>query len=385
MEIPINSSQRTKPQLFKWILVLLVFAATFYLSGCSLIDQVGFQSTPTLTTTPTSHPTLTATPSAPSATPTTQSSQSVATIEPTPIPPNITHYSANENGVAIDVPEGGRYIMIGDSLGYGSQFLGNNTFDDMCVDRWPFSEQLTSETGILTTANLDRGHSIRSPFLVQTVRGRQVEYCNPDENDPIANTLVPGSNTKEWLEELRFHPVVQQELKNPENPVVLMLIGADIFAEKIDKPPVNIQEYTQNLGKLIAYFAEFDKITYISHFPHVREGSFIKANELEATNELIDRINESIDEMVALNGYLDTEKGSFVDFGQKVIEDNEMRVWVNYVQPGPALDSLSDTFPDEFYAKDGLHYHADAYNAIGSAWAETLKTPVTVVRAEWIN
>ena len=379
---------RYKRQGARFSGVIWIILSLSFLTSCQFFDNLPPQpsavSTSLPTPIPTSAPTNTATFPSPSETPILETGTLSPTPEPTPAPPSLNEYASAEGAVTIHVPDGGRYIMIGDSLGYGSQFLGNNTFDDMCVDRWPFSEQLTTETGILTTANLDRGHSIRSPFLVQTVRGRRVEYCNPGPEDPILNTLVPGSNTMDWLEELRYHPVVQQELSNPANTVVLMLIGADIFAEKIDKPPVNIDEYTQNLGKLIAYFATFDKVTYVSHFPHVRIGSFIKSNELQSTNDLIDEINLRIDEMVALNGYLDTETAEFVEFGQQIIEQDGMRLWINYAQPGPNLDELSDTFPDNYYAKDGLHYHADAYNAIGSAWAAALKAPIEVIQAEWL-
>jgi lysophospholipase L1-like esterase len=230
---------------------------------------------------------------------------------------------------------------------------------------------------------LDRGNSIRTPFLVQTVGGRRVEYCDPAADDPLLNTIVPGSNTTEWLDELRFHPVVQEALNNPDNKVVLLIIGADIFAEKIDKPPVSIEEYVQNLGKLIQYFGTFDKVTYVAHFPHVRQGSFIKRGEVQPTNEKIDAINQHIDDMIHLNGYLDTGTGQFVSFGQSVIEQDNMRLYINYAQPGPALDQLSDTFPDDTYALDGLHYHAEGYNAIGSAFAEALRAPIEVVQAEW--
>jgi len=298
--------------------------------------------------------------------------------------PVITEYAAADGGVTIHVPETGRYIMIGDSISYGSQFLGANTFEDICVDRWPFSEQLSIDTGILTSADLDRGHSILSPFLVQVVDGITVEYCNPGADDPMMNTSVPSSTTTEWLEELSFFPVVQQELNNPANPVVLMLIGADVFAEKNDKPPVNIDEYTQNLGKLIAYFTTFNKVTYIAHFPHVRLGSFIPAGDLQATNDLIDAINLRIDELVSSNGYLDTETGLFVEFGQLIIEQDGLRLWINFAQSGPALAQLSDTFPDNYYAEDGLHYHADGYNAMGTAWADSLKARIKVLQAEWL-
>ena len=298
--------------------------------------------------------------------------------------PRITEYAAVDGGVTIKVSAENRYIMIGDSLGYGSQFLGNNTFDDICEDRWPFSQQLTAETGILTTADLDRGHSILSPFLVQVVNGETVEYCNPSAGDPMLNTVVPGSFTIEWLEELRFFPVVQQELNNPANPVVLILIGADIFAEKINKPPVTVDQYTQNVGELIAYFATFDKVTYVAHFPHVRPGTFIEPDELQTTNDMIDAINLGIDELVALNGYQDMATSQFIEFGQHIIEEDGLRLWINFAQAGPALDQLSDTFPVEYYAKDGLHYHATGYNAFGTAWANSLKAPISVIQAEWV-
>ena len=298
--------------------------------------------------------------------------------------PEITEYAAADGGVTIHVPETGRYIMIGDSISYGSQFQGTNTFEDICVDRWPFSEQLSTDTGILTSADLDRGHSILSPFFVQIVDGVTVEYCNPDADDPMLNTSVPSSTTTEWLEELRFFPVVQQELNNPANPVVLMLIGADVFAEQNNKPPFDIDIYSLNLGKLIAYFATFDKVTYLAHFPHVRLGSFISSEDLHATNDLIDDINLRIDELVASNGYLDAETGLFVEFGQHIIEQDGLRLWINFAQAGPGLAQLSDTFPDNYYAKDGLHYHADGYDAIGSAWADSLKAPIKVLEAEWL-
>lgn len=298
--------------------------------------------------------------------------------------PAITSYSAADGGVTIKVPEGNRYIIIGDSLGYGSQFLGTNTFEDICIDRWPFSEQLSVETGIMTTANLDRGHSILSPFLIQIVDGHVVEYCNPSPNDPKSNTIVPGSFTREWVSQLRFDSTVQQELNNPGNPVVLILIGADIFAEKIDKPVVTVEEYIQNLGQLVIYFSSFNKITYIAHFPHVRVGSFIASGELEAYNDSIDIFNTAIDEMISMNGYFDSETNQFIDFGQFTFDVDGLRLWVNNVQAGPFLDQLSDTFPDDYYAKDGLHYHAVGYDIFGSAWANSLKAPLVVNQAEWI-
>lgn len=298
--------------------------------------------------------------------------------------PLITAYSAADGGVTIKVPEGNRYIIIGDSLGYGSQFLGQNTFEDICVDRWPFSQQLSAETGILSTAGLDRGHSILSPFLVQIVDGHVVEYCNPAPEEPKTNTVVPGSFTSEWLTTLRFDPVVQAELSNPDNPVVLILIGADIFANKIDKPVVSPDEYMQNLGQLVAYFATFDKVTYIAHFPHVRAGSFIAPGEIGSYNTMIDLFNQRIDEMVAANGYTDPGTNQFVDFGQKIIEQDGLRLWVNFTQPGPDLDQVSDTFTDDYYAKDGLHYHAAGYDTFGSAWAASLKAAIKVNQAEWL-
>lgn len=298
--------------------------------------------------------------------------------------PAITSYSARDGGVTIRVPQGNRYIVIGDSLGYGSQFLGTNTFEDICIDRWPFSEQLSIETGIMTTANLDRGHSILSPFLVQIVDGHVVEYCNPSPDDPKSNTIVPGSFTREWVSQLRFDPIVQQELINPGNSVVLILIGADIFAEKIDKPPVTVEEYIQNIGQLIHYFASFNKITYIAHFPHVRIGSFIAPGELETYNTIIDTYNAAIDEMIAMNGYYDSETSQFIDFGQYIYDIDGLRLWVNHVQAGPLLDQLSDTFPDDYYAKDGLHYHAIGYDIFGSAWANSLKASIHVNQAEWL-
>lgn len=298
--------------------------------------------------------------------------------------PLITEYSAADGGVTIKVPVGNRYIVIGDSLGYGSQFLGQNTFEDICIDRWPFSQQLSVETGILSTADLDRGHSILSPFLVQIVDGNVVEYCDPAPEVPKTNTVVPGSFTSEWLTTLRFDPVVQAELNNPGNPVVLILIGADIFADKIDKPVVSPDEYMQNLGQLVAYFATFDKVTYIAHFPHVRVGSFIAPGELDSYNTMIDLFNARIDEIIAANGYVDPGTNQFVDFGQQIIEQDGLRLWVNFVQPGPALDQLSDTFTDDYYAKDGLHYHAAGYDIFGSAWADRLKAAIKVNQAEWL-
>lgn len=293
---------------------------------------------------------------------------------------DINIYQRGDGQVTVDIPEGGRYIVVGDSLSYGSTMSGRDTYDDICNHRWPYVEQLASEIGILTTANLDRGDSMKTPFYSQVVRGRKVDYCQPPPEMPTLSTAVAGSNSNEWLEDLLFHPVFIETVENRANSVVLFMIGADIFAEKIGKDPISVDKYEQNIGQILENIVKYQKLIYIAHIPHVRIGSFISESELQETNQLIDQFNQKIDHIIQDNGYLSKEKG-WVDFGHTVIQQDNLIIWVNAVQPGPYLDQIVDTFPSTYYAKDGLHFHAEGYNQIGSAWVTSLKSQIKVLKA----
>jgi len=366
-----------------WQIVLLVILVTAILLGCAAFQLPARLLTPTLAPTSTLLLSPTLPPTEAPASPVPTATAEIDTPEPT-LPPelNITEYAAPDASVTIDIPEGGRFVIVGDSLSYGSQFLGKTTYQDICDNRWPYAQQLAVETGIMTTANLDRGDSMKTPFYSRVYKGKAESFCLPGPDVPLLDTVVPGSNTTEWIEDLRFYPVFVQELEKPENPVVLFLMGADVFAEKIGKPPETADDYEQNVGQLITYISSFDKIIYLAHIPHTRVGSFISKGELAATNAQIDLFNQRLDEMIARNGFTDVVSGNWVDFGEQVLEQDGIRFWVNRLQAGPALDQLSATFPDNIYAKDGLHYHAEAYDQIGIAWANSLKAPIPVVKAE---
>jgi lysophospholipase L1-like esterase len=327
-----------------------------------------------LTDTPTTQPKLTI----------TASSTPLPLLELTSAPSilelDINIYQRGDGQVTVNIPEGGRYIVVGDSLSYGSTMSGRDTYDDICNHRWPYVEQLASEIGILTTANLDRGDSMKTPFYSQVVRGRKVDYCQPPPEMPTLSTAVAGSNSNEWLEDLLFHPVFIETLESQVNSVVLFMIGADIFAEKIGKDPITVDKYEQNIGQILENIVKYHKLIYIAHIPHVRIGSFISESELQETNQLIDQFNQKIDHIIQDNGYLSKEKG-WVDFGQTIIQQDNLIIWVNAVQPGPFLDQYVDTFPNTYYAKDGLHFHAEGYNQIGSAWVTSLKSEIKVLKA----
>lgn len=304
--------------------------------------------------------------------------QAQATQEELPI----DEYVNPNGGVTIAVPSGGRYIVVGDSISYGSTMLGKTNYESICEHRWPYLEQLALETGIQSTASLDRGDSMKTPFYTEkTALGQVINYCNPPEGTPLLNTTVPGSNTNEWLSDLAYYPALVDSLNRPENNVVLFLIGADIFAEKIGKNPITAAEYEQNVGKLLAYLTSFKKVVYVGYIPHVRVGTFISSSELEATNQKIDEFNKRLASIITSDGYQNSENGQKVDLGQQELIQDGIDMWVNAIQAGPKLDQVTDTFTADMYAKDGLHFHPEGYNLIGKAWAEALKSPIQVNKA----
>lgn len=300
------------------------------------------------------------------------------TSTPTPM----VVYQAPGGRVTISIPAEGRYIVIGDSLSYGSTLSGSNTYEDICDNRWPYVEQLAAETGIYSTASLDRGDSMKTPFSSQTQwTGKVVYFCEPPDGTPTLSTAVPGSNTSEWLADLLFYPALTDNLNRPEDRVVLFLIGADIFAAKIGKTPISADEYEQNVGKMLSYLASFKKIIYVALIPHVRVGSFISNKELEGTNSTIDDFNKRLKKIIKKNGYQDAEKGEWIGFGDQQIIQDGFELWIPTIQPGPQLDLLSDTKLGKFYSKDGLHLHAEGYNLIGKAWAQALQAPVRITKS----
>ncbi len=303
-------------------------------------------------------------------------------VQATPEELPINEYKNPNGGVTVAVPSGGRYIVVGDSISYGSTMQGQTNYESICEHRWPYLEQLALETGIKSTASLDRGDSMKTPFYSEkTVLGKVINYCDPPEGTPLLNTSVPGSNTNEWLSDLAYYPALVDSLNRPENNVILFLIGADIFAEKIGKPPVTVDEYEQNVGQLLVYLTSFKKVVYVGYIPHVRVGSFISSSELEATNQKIDEFNQRLASIIASNGYQNSENGQKVDFGQQELIQDGLDLWVNAIQAGPKLDQVTDTFSADMYAKDGLHFHPEGYNLIGKAWAEALKSPIQVIKA----
>lgn len=335
-------------------------------------------ATPTATTAP---PTPTPTPLAAGDTHAAPEGPPASTPSPTaPVEVPIETYSGPPDRVTLLILPGGRYIVIGDSLTYGSTMSGNNNYEDICENRWPFVEQLAAETGIASTASLDRGDSMKTPFFSQVSRGRLETFCTPPPETPTLSTAVPGSTTAEWLSDLRYFPPLTESLASPENGVVLLQLAADVYAHKIDKPFVTADEYAQNIGELVSWLAAQGKVVYLGLIPHVREGTFIPAGELEGINARIDAYNQRLKKIAADNGYQDAERGEWVDFGAQIVEQDGLRIWVNTVQLGPELDVLSDTALREFYAKDGLHFHAEGYNLIGQAWAEALRAPVRALK-----
>jgi lysophospholipase L1-like esterase len=182
------------------------------------------------------------------------------------------------------------------------------------------------------------------------------------------------------LADIFSYEVLQKDLANPDNPVVLLHLVADVYAHKISKPFVTEEMYVNNIGQILSQLADANKIVYLGLIPHVQVGSFIPSGELDEINQRIDVFNGLLVEIATMNGYQDISTATWVDLGVQIIEQDGIRLWVHTVQPGPDLAILSDTKLGEFYARDGLHYHPDGYNLIGQAWAEALKAPVRATK-----
>ena len=140
----------------------------------------------------------------------TQIPQFVSPIIAQTTTPETTLYQGWAGRVTIVIPSGGRYIVIGDSLSYGSTISGKNTYDDICNNRWPYVEQLAVETDF-STASLDRGDSMKTPFFSTTsITGKITSYCEPPTGTPKLSTAVAGSNTSEWIDSLLYYPVMTE-------------------------------------------------------------------------------------------------------------------------------------------------------------------------------
>ncbi len=296
------------------------------------------------------------------------------TATPTFAPVQIDTYERLEAGVTVQITDGGRYIVIGDSLSYGSTLSGQTTYEDICENRWPFTQQLALDTGVLATTTLDRGDSMKTPFFTQEVRGRLESYCEPPAEDPLSSTAVPGSTTAEWLAEHLSNGVLVESLSVPENRVVLLALGADVYADRIGKPSVEPSQYGLNIGQIIEQLLAWDKVIYLGLMPYVRAGSFIGAAEVAAVNAQIDQFNGQLVELFENNGYTAAD-GTWVDFGTVILEQDGKKIWFTRLQLGPDLSAIPPEELASFIAKDGLHFLAGGYDRIGTAWAEALRAP----------
>ena len=104
---------------------------------------------------------------------------------------------------------------------------------------------------------------MKTPFFSQEVRGQIESYCTPPPETPTIGTAVPGSTTSEWLAEILAYEILQAELANPDNPVVLLHLVADVYAHKINKPFVSEEMYVDNIGQILKQLTSANKIVYL--------------------------------------------------------------------------------------------------------------------------